>query len=38
MARIIVGIIEWDGAICITRTVIDVEAVRQWIVKHGGVQ
>ena len=33
---IIVGIIEWDGALYNPEG-IDVEAVRQWIVKHGGV-
>ncbi|WP_050602701.1 Glu/Leu/Phe/Val dehydrogenase [Ruegeria sp. 6PALISEP08] len=34
---IIVGIIEWDGALYNPEG-IDVEAVRQWIVKHGGVK
>ncbi len=34
---IIVGIIEWDGALY-NPDGIDVEAVRQWIVKHGGVK
>ncbi len=33
----IVGIIEWDGAL-FNPDGIDVEAVRQWIVKHGGVK
>ncbi len=33
----IVGIIEWDGALY-NPDGIDVEAVRQWIVKHGGVK
>ncbi|NVO54776.1 Glu/Leu/Phe/Val dehydrogenase [Rhodobacteraceae bacterium B1Z28] len=33
---IVVGIIEWDGALYNPEG-IDVEAVRQWIVKHGGV-
>lgn len=32
----IVGIIEWDGALY-NPDGIDVESVRQWIVKHGGV-
>lgn len=32
----VVGIIEWDGALYNPEG-IDVEAVRQWIVKHGGV-
>lgn len=32
----IVGIVEWDGALYNTDG-IDVESVRQWIVKHGGV-
>ncbi len=33
----IIGIIEWDGAL-FNPDGIDVEAVRQWIVKHGGVK
>jgi len=33
----IVGIIEWDGALY-NPDGIDVESVRQWIVKHGGVK
>jgi len=33
----IVGIIEWDGALY-NPDGIDVEAVRNWIVKHGGVK
>ncbi len=33
----IVGVIEWDGALYNPEG-IDVEAVRQWIVKHGGVK
>ncbi|WP_299982429.1 Glu/Leu/Phe/Val dehydrogenase [uncultured Ruegeria sp.] len=33
----VVGIIEWDGALY-NPDGIDVEAVRQWIVKHGGVK
>ena len=33
----IVGIIEWDGALY-NPDGIDVEAVRQWILKHGGVK
>ncbi|WP_209504320.1 MULTISPECIES: Glu/Leu/Phe/Val dehydrogenase [unclassified Ruegeria] len=33
----ITGIIEWDGAL-FNPDGIDVEAVRQWIVKHGGVK
>ena len=33
----IVGIIEWDGALYNPEG-IDVESVRQWIVKHGGVK
>ncbi|MCA0928561.1 Glu/Leu/Phe/Val family dehydrogenase [Ruegeria profundi] len=33
----VVGIIEWDGALYNPEG-IDVEAVRQWIVKHGGVK
>ncbi|NOD83878.1 Glu/Leu/Phe/Val dehydrogenase [Ruegeria sp. HKCCD6119] len=33
----VVGIIEWDGAL-FNPDGIDVEAVRQWIVKHGGVK
>ncbi len=33
----IVGIIEWDGALY-DPDGIDVEAVRQWIIKHGGVR
>ncbi|MBO9432803.1 Glu/Leu/Phe/Val dehydrogenase [Ruegeria sp. R13_0] len=33
----IVGIIEWDGALY-NPDGIDVEAVRSWIVKHGGVK
>ncbi len=33
----IIGIIEWDGALY-NPDGIDVEAVRQWIVKHGGVK
>ncbi|MBO9446283.1 Glu/Leu/Phe/Val dehydrogenase [Ruegeria sp. R14_0] len=32
----IVGIIEWDGALYNPEG-IDVESVRQWIIKHGGV-
>ncbi|MEW2917266.1 Glu/Leu/Phe/Val dehydrogenase [Ruegeria sp. ANG10] len=32
----IVGIVEWDGALY-NPDGIDVESVRQWIVKHGGV-
>ncbi|WP_037307684.1 Glu/Leu/Phe/Val family dehydrogenase [Ruegeria halocynthiae] len=32
----IIGIIEWDGAL-FNPEGIDVESVRQWIVKHGGV-
>lgn len=32
----IVGIIEWDGALY-NPDGIDVESVRQWIIKHGGV-
>ncbi|MEM1004814.1 MAG: Glu/Leu/Phe/Val dehydrogenase [Pseudomonadota bacterium] len=34
---IVVGIIEWDGALYNPEG-INVEAVRQWIVKHGGVK
>ncbi len=33
----IIGIIEWDGALY-NPDGIDVEAVRNWIVKHGGVK
>ncbi|SDW23280.1 glutamate dehydrogenase (NAD(P)+) [Ruegeria halocynthiae] len=33
----VIGIIEWDGALY-NPDGIDVEAVRQWIVKHGGVK
>ncbi|KIC47428.1 glutamate dehydrogenase [Ruegeria sp. ANG-S4] len=33
----IVGVIEWDGALY-NPDGIDVESVRQWIVKHGGVK
>lgn len=33
----VVGVIEWDGALY-NPDGIDVEAVRQWIVKHGGVK
>ncbi|WP_170603875.1 Glu/Leu/Phe/Val family dehydrogenase [Ruegeria arenilitoris] len=33
----VIGIIEWDGAL-FNPDGIDVEAVRQWIVKHGGVK
>ena len=33
----VVGIIEWDGALY-NPDGIDVESVRQWIVKHGGVK
>jgi glutamate dehydrogenase (NAD(P)+) len=33
----VVGIIEWDGALYNPEG-IDVESVRQWIVKHGGVK
>lgn len=32
----VTGIIEWDGALH-NEAGLDVEAVRQWIVKHGGV-
>ncbi|WP_170769338.1 Glu/Leu/Phe/Val family dehydrogenase [Ruegeria lacuscaerulensis] len=34
---IVTGIIEWDGALY-NPDGIDVESVRQWIVKHGGVK
>ncbi|GAA6161162.1 MULTISPECIES: Glu/Leu/Phe/Val family dehydrogenase [Ruegeria] len=34
---IVTGIIEWDGALYNPEG-IDVESVRQWIVKHGGVK